>query len=102
MDSKEKQIEDIFDSLHHLPKVATPSELYSKIETNIYEDVSMRTNTHKYWQYAAAVLIAFNTIAYLFFSPTNSDVEVASQYDDYIENYNWSQDDYYEYLTLSE
>jgi len=102
MDSKDKKVDDVFDSLHHLPKVALPQQLYSKIEMKISTEEFENSSNNKYWQYAAAILIAINTLAYIVIKPTENDAEVASQYDDYIENYNWSQSDYYEYLTFSE
>lgn len=101
MDSRDKQVEEIFDSLHHLPKVATPKNLFFKIESNISKKAHSKTS--QYWQYAAAILIALNTLTYLFLKPTeDNSQEVTSQYDEYIENYNWSQNNYYEYLTVSE
>lgn len=102
MDSKDEQIKEIFDSLHRLPKVDAPQSLYSKIEVNVLDQSHNHSSYSKYWQYAAAILIAINTLAFWALQPTESEIEISNQYEDYMEQYNWSQSDYYEFITLSE
>ncbi|MGL1884925.1 MAG: hypothetical protein OCD76_00310 [Reichenbachiella sp.] len=92
--------DEIFDSMKNIQKVPAPVDLHSKITSRLFEE--KKSNGFIALKYAAAIILIINAVAVFLIMNNGSDLELDTQYDQYVEHYNWSENDYYEYLTIAE